>query len=218
MTGTTISPRSANLEQGEWMNQQPAGPRCLMWVDGVGGYLVCLSETIRVGQAAAAAYVELPVMGDLSRHHATIVRQGEAYWIEPIGATWIQGEKIEGPRTLRDDDTIRWGDSLVMRFHRPHPLSATARLSFLTPHRTQPATDGVILLAGSCVLGPRPTSHIVCRSWTKEVMLVRQGQSLVCQTTGSLQVDGRPYERRAPLTLDSRVQDDEFCLSLERFD
>lgn len=218
MTGTTISPQTADVVQGEWMNQQSAGPRCLMWIDGVGGYLVCLGEQVRIGQAVSVASVDVPVMGDLSRHHATIVRHGEAYLIEPFAATWVQGEKLDGPRSLRDGDTIRLGESFVMRFRRPHPLSATARLEFLTPHRTQPATDGVILMAGSCVLGARSSSHIVCRGWTNDVVLVRQGQAFACQTAGPFQVNGIPYEKRAPLTLDSRVQGEEFCLSLERFD
>ena len=61
---------------------------------------------------------------------------------------------------------------------RAHPLSLTARLDFLSRHRTQPPADAVLLLADSCVLGPKPHSHIVCRDWTREVILFRHEEKL----------------------------------------
>lgn len=198
--------------------QTAAGPRFMMWVDGVGGYLVCLADQIRIGQAIAATRVEIPVVGDLSRHHATITRHGDAYVIEPLGPTWVEQQPITSPRSLRDGDLIRLGGGFVVRFRQPHPLSATARLDFVSAHRTQPAADGILLMAASCILGPRAQSHVMCRDWSTDVVVVRQGQSLACHSAQSLEIDGKTYERHAPLTLDSRVLGDDFCLSLERFD
>ncbi len=105
-----------------------------------------------------------------------------------------------------------------MRFRQPHPLSATARLDLLSHHRTQPAADGVLLMASSCILGPAPQNHVVCRQWSKDVVLVRQGQTLACHTGQTIVVDGVARDCRAALTLNSRIQGEDFCLSLERFD
>ena len=87
MTNTTLTPQPTSRAQDDWMNQQPPGPRFMMWVDGVGGYLTCLSDEVRIGQAVAGNPVEIPVIGDLSRNHVTIVRQGEGYLIRPHGPT-----------------------------------------------------------------------------------------------------------------------------------
>jgi hypothetical protein len=218
VTNTTLTPKVMMLAQDEWMNQQPTGPRFMMWVDGVGGFLTCLSETVRIGQAVAGNRVELPIIGDLSRQHATITRQGEGYSIRPSAPTWVGGRAITEPRWLSDGDEVKLGSSFLMRFRQPHPLSATARLELISHHRTQPAADGVLLMATSCVLGPGHQNHVVCRQWAHDVVLVRQGQSLACHSARPFEVDGQPRDRRATITLNSRIQGEDFCLSLEQFD
>jgi hypothetical protein len=217
-TNTTLPPQPTAFAQDNGMNQQPPSPRCMMWVDGVGGYLMCLSETVRVGQAVAGTHVEIPVMGDLSRLHVTIERQGEVYLIRPHGPTWVGHRAVTEPRLLTDGDEVRLGASCLLRFRQPHPLSATARLDFLSHHRTQPSCDGVLLMASSCILGPSLRNHVVGRRWPHDVVLVRQGQMLTCHTGQPFEVDGVPHEGRGAITLNSRIQGEEFCLSLERID
>src|SRR5262249_58334744 len=41
--------------------------RFLLWVDGVGGYLVCLSNRVTFGQATGDAPVDVPLFADVSR-------------------------------------------------------------------------------------------------------------------------------------------------------
>jgi hypothetical protein len=190
----------------------------MLWIDGVGGYLVCLSDLVRIGQAVAGSPVEVPIVGDLSRQHASFHRQGDGYILEPHAPTWVGSRPATGRRNLTDGDEVRLGHSFALRFRQPHPLSASARLDFLSHHRTQPAADGVLLMAGSCILGPTMGNHVVCRGWDHEVVLVRQGQTLACHAVVPLEVDGKPYQGRAPVTLDSRIQGDDFCVTLERID
>ena len=45
-----------------WTNQRQPGPRFLLWVDGVGGYLVCLADEITLGQAVARGGADVPVL------------------------------------------------------------------------------------------------------------------------------------------------------------
>lgn len=200
------------------MNQPAAGPRFMMWVDGVGGYLVCLTESVRIGQAIPGSSVELPIVGDISRHHATILRQGDGYSLEPFAGVAISGNSAVGRRHLSDRDVLELGRSMRLEFRQPHPLSATARLDWGSRHRCQPAADGVLLMASSCILGPASGNHVVCRQWEHDVVLVRQGQTLTCHCVQPFEVDGQACEQRAPVTLDSRIQGRDFCISLERFD
>ncbi len=200
------------------MKQRQPGPRFLMWVDGVGGYLVSLADEILLGQAIAGSGADVPIVGDLSRHHAAIVRQGESYVIRPDAATRVEGRELTSTRGLRDGDEIELGPSFRMRFRQPHPLSATSRLDFLSHHRTQPTTDGVLLMANSCILGPSTKNHIVCRAWNQDVVLVRSGHRLRCHSKETLEIDGREVDGKAEITLESRIVGSDFCLSLERFD
>ncbi|MCA9151959.1 MAG: FHA domain-containing protein [Planctomycetales bacterium] len=215
---TTLTPKNERLSQEPWMNQPATGPRFMMWVDGVGGYLVCLSESVRIGQAVRESRVELPLVGDVSRHHATILRQGDGYSLEPFAGVAICGNTVVGRRHLSDGDVLELGRSTRIRFRQPHPLSASARLEWASHHRCQPAADGVLLMASSCILGPATGNHVVCRTWENDVVLVRQGQTLTCHSNQPFEVDGVACEGRAPVTLDSRIQGQDFCISLERFD
>lgn len=190
----------------------------MMWVDGVGGYLVCLSDEVLIGQAIAAAGADLPIVGDISRQHAIISRQGESYVIRPDAMTRVEGREVTAARMLSDGDEIELGSSFRVRFRQPHPLSATSRLDFLSDHRTQPTADGVLLMANSCILGPGPNSHVVCRGWNHDLVLVRQGQQLRCHGQESLEIDGSQVGQKGEITLNSRIVGDDFCLSLERFD
>ena len=65
--------------------KNPAGKtRLLLWVDAVGGFFVCQGSEIRIGQAVPDSNVDVPMLADLSRHHATIRRDEEGYTIEPV--------------------------------------------------------------------------------------------------------------------------------------
>ena len=194
------------------------GPDCdrfLLWIDAVGGYWVCLRDEVTLGQPIPQGLVDVPILGDISAQHALIRRDGEGYLLEAQRPTRLDGQPVEGARILNPGAVIQLGDAVRLAFRRPHPLSATARLDFLSRHRTQPSADAVVLMAESCVLGPRPQSHIVCRDWPEEVILYRQGRQLFCRTRGWLEIDGVRYQERGPLSCHSRVVGEQFSLGLE---
>jgi len=188
--------------------------RFLLWVDGVGGYLVCGRAEVTIGQPVPESQVDIPVLGDLSRRHAKLRRDGEAYLIEPRRPVRLDGRSIDRATALADGMTIEMGN-VKLRFRQPHPLSATARLEFVSRHRTQPSADAVLLLAESCVLGPGTQSHVVCGDWSRELILYRQGDDLLCRRSGRFQVDGQGVVDGSPLTLKSQVSGEDFSLSIE---
>jgi hypothetical protein len=195
---------------------EPTGPRFLLWVDAVGGYLVCQGYEISLGQPVPGSYVDVPILGDLSRLHAKIRRDGEGYLLEPVRPTRLNGQLLTRTAPLADGSQIELGTAVKLVFRRPHPLSATARLDLVSRHRTQPAVDGVILMADSCVLGPGANAHVRCDDWTEEVVLAGRGDELVCRAQGHFTIDGADVENRGKLKPTAHVAGTDFSLSLER--
>ena len=194
-----------------------AGPkgRFLLWVDAVGGYLVCLDDRIVLGRAGPDSPADIPLMGDLSRTHATLVRSGESYMLQAHHASFVNGKPVTDQTVLRDGDVIRLGSTVELEFRQPSPVSATARLAIVSRHRLPLAVDGVLLMAETCIVGGTGQAHIPATALKDPVVLYRQSNALWCRASGSFDVDGRTCAARAPLTLQSSVLGDGFSFSLE---
>lgn len=194
---------------------QPRSDRFLLWIDAVGGYWVCLGDEVVLGQPLRPGSVDVPILGDLSSRHARIRRDGEGYVIDALRDVWVQGKQVAGTAGLRDGHEIQLGSGVRLGFRLPHALSATARLDFLSRHRTHPSADAILLMADSFVLGPRPHSHVVCRQWRQDVILYRHDKTLFCRTQGDLEIDGRSHHNKGPITPNSRIAGDRFAFCLE---
>jgi hypothetical protein len=203
------------LAPGISLAERPAGRRFLLWIDGVGGYLVCLSDEVILGQACPECQVDVPIQADLSRRHAKIARQGDGYVIESWQTTRVNGQIIRGKTLLSDGDEIELAQAVRLRFRQPHALSASARLDFVSHHRTHPKADGVLLMAESCVLGPKWQNHVVCRDWQGDVVLYRRDGDLFCRAMDSIEIDGRLCDGRGQIHHNSHVSGSDFSMSLE---
>jgi hypothetical protein len=196
---------------------ESSGPRgrFLLWVDAVGGYLVCLDDRVVLGRAGPDSPADVPLMGDLSRSHATLVRSGESYMLQAHHPSFVNGKPVADQTMLRDGDVIRLGSTVELEFRQPSPVSATARLAIVSRHRLPLAVDGVLLMAETCIIGGNGQAHIPAPSMGDPVVLYRQGSSLWCRAPGSFDVDGRTCAARSALTLQSSVLGDGFSFSLE---
>ncbi len=199
---------------------QPANS-FMLWIDSVGGYWVCLADEVIIGQpgdrerVGDKAVADVPLLADISARHARIRRDGEGYVIDALREVRVAGRRAEQSMPLADGNQIELGAAVKMQFRRPHPLSMSARLEFVSHHRTQPASDGVLLLADSCVLGPKSHSHIVCGNWRREVILFRYEDSLFCHAAGYFEIDGVACKNRSRLQTNSQVRGEGFAFSLE---
>jgi hypothetical protein len=190
--------------------------RFLLWIDSVGGFWVCTRDEVTLGQPGLGPEVDVPILGDLSRRHARIRRDGEGYLIEAIREVRVGGRRAEPVASLVDGSTIELGEGVRLVFRRPNPLSATARLDFASRHHTEPRTDAVLLMADSCILGPKPHSHVVCPEWPRELILYRHQDKLYCRTSGTMEIDGARYvDRGGPLGPRAQIVCDRFSLGLE---
>lgn len=195
---------------------RPRRDQLMLWVDGVGGFLVTLAEELVIGQPGIGASdgPDLPLLADLSRRHARLARVGGRHLLTPYGPARVGGRPIDGPTVIDDGARFELG-SVRFRLRRPHALSATATLVVESGHRTVPAADAVLLMAESCVLGPKPHSHIRCPEWRDEAILFRGAGGLVCRSGGGLAVEGRRVAGAAPLAPGRRVEGQDFALCVE---
>ncbi|MBI2479698.1 MAG: FHA domain-containing protein [Planctomycetia bacterium] len=212
------SRRVPNSWSGENDLGEVNGERFLLWVDGVGGYLVSLASEIVLGQAAPGNRVDVPILADISRRHAKIRRDGEGYTIEPLHVLRLNGKAIQTQAILSDGDEVELGSGVRFRFRRPHALSASARLDLISRHRTQPYADSILLMAESCVLGPRWQNHVVCPDWESDVVLYRQDDELYCRAMDAIEIDGELCDGRGRLNSNSHVAGSDFSMSLEELD
>lgn len=192
------------------------GSRFILWIDAVGGFLVVEDAAVAIGQAVPGNPVHVPLLADISRHHATIRRDGEGYLIEAIRDVRVDG-RVAAPGTwLSDGSLIEVGTAVRLKFRRPHPLSTSARLECASRHQTLPSTSAVLLMSQNLVLGPSPRAHVVCPTWHAEAVLFREREQLFCRAKGKIKVSGTAHVGRAPIDHGSVVEGEGFSFSLEK--
>ncbi|MFK7737057.1 MAG: FHA domain-containing protein [Pirellulaceae bacterium] len=187
----------------------------VLWIDGVGGYLLLEQEEVSIGQAVAGSDSDVRIVGDLSRQAAAIRRAGEDYLLQPLQPTQVNGVLVERPQLLSNQDVVTFGERVQMRFSLPNPLSATARLEMASVHRFKPSVDGVLLLSDSCVIGPSNGSHVSCPSWKDELLMFRHGEDWYFRTLAVVEVNGKEQRGQIRVEPGMRVQGADFSLSLE---
>ena len=199
------------------VNRQGHQPAGLLWIDAVGGFLVFMGDQITIGQAVPETNVELPILGDLSRRHAIISRTGDDYIVHPIGVTRLDDQLLGGPARLDDHAIIGLGHSVRLRFRQPNPLSNTARLDLISPHRTQPSSDGIIMMSETCILGPAEDCHVVCKAWEDQLALMPTDDDRIrFKASGSVTVDDVATCDVGVLDWGSRLAGEDFALMFER--
>jgi hypothetical protein len=189
--------------------------RALLWIDAVGGFLVCMDDCIVLGQPSPGNVIAVPILADISRRHAVIRRDAGAYVLEPLQTTRIDGREITGPHVLADNQLIQLGDNVRIRFAKPHALSTTARLVMESHHKTQPSADAVLLMADSCVMGPSRHCHVRCRDWKRDIVVYRQNDRVHCRADEPLTIDGVAATGENEIASGVRVEGEEFSFTWE---
>jgi hypothetical protein len=191
-----------------------ADPQYLLWIDGVGGYLICLGNRITLGQATPDAAVDVPLFADVSRLHATLTRDSEGYLLEGLRPVQVNGTPVL--RTLlRSGDRVTMGSCCQFQFRQPVPVSASARLDIVSGHRLRLAVDAVLLMADALVLGPDASAHVVVPDLKQPIVLYRNKGGLGVRHAGALTVNGRSVHERANLDPVATITGEDFSLALE---
>ena len=204
-----------NLPPPEKLSAEIPLSRFMVWIDGVGGYLVCTDSKNSIGQCDSQPPVSISINGDLDQEHAIIERVTGGHMLHPVGTVAIDGRVLEGPIPLRVDQTFLLGSSVALRYVRRHPWSSTAMIEFASRHRTDPWSDAVLLSGDSIVMGPQRANHVCCRHWKQDVILVRQPDGWHCRSAAPFSVDGAKSGTSGRLAAWSRVEGGEFSFTLE---
>ena len=186
----------------------------LLWVDGVGGYLVCLGNRVTFGQATPENRVEVALFADISRLHAALTRDVEGYLIECFRAARVNGQLVE-KALLRSGDRVTLGMCCQLQFRQPVPVSASARIDLVSGHRLWLAVDAVLLMADTLVLGSGAQVHVALPEVQSPLVLFRMKEGLGVRYAGSFAVNGKPCRERALLEPGATIAGDNFSLTLE---
>ena len=188
---------------------------CTLWIDGVGGYLLCLSHRVTLGQALVEKAVDIALIADVSRHHATIQRDPEGYFLEALRKVQVNGTATD-KALLRNADRITLGNSCQLQFWQPVPVSTSARLDMVSGHRFADPVQAVLLMAETLVIGPAVQSHVQVPEMTQPLILYRTKDGLAARWTGNLTIGGKTYQERGPLTAGESLTNEQISLTLER--
>jgi tetratricopeptide (TPR) repeat protein len=173
--------------------------RFLLWIDGVGGYLVCLGARVTFGQAIHDGHVDIPLVADVSRLHASLTRDAEGYILEAVRP--IQVNAREATRTLlQTGDRITLGASCQLQFRLPVPISTSARLDLVSGHRLPLSVDAILLMADTLVLGEGSQVHVNVPDLKQPLVLFRQKDTLGIRHGGKLYINGRTSGERLLLS------------------
>lgn len=191
--------------------------RFMLWIDGVGGYLVCPGPVVTAGSYVEQPGVEISLQADLRRRHLRIERNREQYLVVPLGPTRVNGKPIRQPTILTGGARLELPGQVCWQFSQTHPLSSSARLDYCSPHRTVPTSDGILLLADTLIIGPHRGNHVYCPDWPSDLILFRRQDRLFLRSEVPLKIDGQTRGLVAPLGLESSVSGvgGEFSLKLE---
>lgn len=199
---------------------EPAEPttappkRFLLWIDGVGGYLVCLGPRVTFGQATADGSVDVPLLADVSRLHATVARDGEGYVVESVRPLQVNGQTVT-KATLTPGDRVTMGAACQFRFDLPVPVSTSARLELVSGHRLPLTVDGILLMAETLVLGGGSQAHVPLPGVERDIILYRHKDGLGVRYGGSFKVNGRPANDREGLPSAATVVGPDFSFAVE---
>lgn len=187
----------------------------LVWVDGVGGYLVCTDPICLIGQAMEGTTVSIPLQADLRSRHARLELIAGQHLIQPLGHVTLDNMTKETAFVILNGQTLGLGEGVRLKYSQPHPLSKTSRLDFVSRHRTQPWSDGVILASQSIIFGPNRNNHVHCPRWKDDLIFFRRDEVWYCRRRLPFVVDGKGIERETEIRFNSHIYGDDFSLTLE---
>lgn len=188
----------------------------IVWIDGVGGYLVCVDGVNTIGQAVEDTKISIPIVGDLRRRHARIETSHGQHLLQGLGGgVSVAGVEVTGPVELKSDQIIELDGGVKLRYTQSHPLSKSARLDFVSRHRTHPWSDAVLLAGQSIVLGPNRDNQVFCPFWKSDLILFQRKEKWYCRGKTKFEIDGVVVEKEGEVQFNSRIEGQDFSMTLE---
>ncbi len=190
--------------------------RWILWVDGVGTYLILGSPRISLGRTGSSADPEIALAVDIAGLHAEIFRSEDDYFLVAAqGKVEIAGQSVTR-RLLSNGDLMVLGAATKILFELPSPLTPSALLT-LKNQRIERDVRKVILLKDNLLMGASENCHVQVSarpSGSCPVILSLGPAGLVCKADDGIQLSGQPAGRQALLPLGARVQIGELTFTI----
>ena len=148
----------------------------LLWIDGVGGFLVCLSHRVTLGQANPESIVDIPLLADVSRHHATLQRDAEGYFLEAIRKVLVPildlGASVRAVELAARLNQGHKAEMVIVYVHEI-PLQAPLVMPEKDP-RIQRALDAAAFIATQHAIAPRTKVNVARQAGHRIVEIARE--------------------------------------------
>lgn len=167
--------------------------RFLLWVEGVGTFLLLGAERTTVGRAGSSARPDVALSADIDGIHAEFLRVDHDYFLIPHGPTSVGGRQVER-HLLADGDEVRLGKRSNLTFRLPSKLSPTAVLELGPGLRLEGDVRKIILLDGPLIFGSGAGCHVELKEGNGRVILSATKGGFRCRAPEPVVVDGRPSD------------------------
>lgn len=167
----------------------------MIWVDGVGGFLVLSRSPWLVGGPAAERDGAICVQAALRHQEAELTRSGGDYSLRRLNEAGCRGERGERSeqhdrlarteRPLGRQDAFQLGNGVQFEFSCPHPLSTSARLTVEPRFRFRPHADAILLFTDTLLIGATHDCHMVAPHADRTSVLFRRGIDWFCKPLGT---------------------------------
>jgi hypothetical protein len=189
--------------------------RYMLWIDGVGAWLVCCGTTAVLGSAAPDAVADIRLQAPLARRHAALELSGENWLLKSLQISGASPEKTAAVTALSSGALIQLSPRVLLRFQVPTVLSSSAVLTLESPQRLVPHADGVVLLADRMLLGSGSDSHIRCPGIPGRLVLYDSNHRLCCRSTTEFLLNGQAISDATEINHGAVVSMGDFRLRVE---
>jgi|GEM_PF-5768876 len=155
--------------------------RLLLWIDGIGHWLICLEPEIWVGRYVPLSGIQVPLLADIGRRHLRLVRNesGEdfvrAHWpaslvtgeLQRVDDDDVQVNRVklsahpQSMTALEPHTTLELGERVLLDYRRPEP-GRPAIIRSVSGHRTVPAANAVVWITRTLTIGGGAENDIQC--------------------------------------------------------
>ncbi len=192
----------------------------MMWIDGVGAYLLCAGAENWIGKHVEGTRCQIAFHGDLSRFHAKITQRDGRFYISSKSATKLFRQKRLVPTVdaspLCDQDLLVFASGIKMCFHQSDG-HGTAKLTLESGHKTVPRCDCIFLVSEGIMIADSSDADIRFPGLIGKLEIKKHGGCYVAETHGmELVADGRVVRGPTRLEPDSRIIGHQLSIQMER--
>ncbi len=199
-TTPVAAPGAAPLAKGP-----PGKGPAVLWVDGVGSFLVMPAERVTIGRAGSSARPDIALSADLEGVHAEILRVDGDHFIVARGPVSVAGRRVD-KHLLADGDEVVLGKRAKITFRAPSALTTTGVLELGSGLRVHGDVRQIVLVDEHLLIGNKSSCHVVARDATERLVLSAAGGAYRLKASEPIVIDNRVRGEEEPLAFGATVE------------